>query len=44
MIMHQKKVRLEKNITTRKKPDLGLVIYLTADKLAQYILVTDKSR
>ena len=39
MILHQKKVRLINDVTSREKNDLSLGIYLTAAKLAQYRLV-----
>ena len=44
MIMQQKKVRLVNDVTSRSNPDLNSGIYLTATKLAQYILVADNKR
>ena len=41
MILQQKKVILVKYETSRRNPDLNLVIYLAADKVEQYRLVAE---
>ena len=44
MILQKKKEILVNDGTFRRNPDYGLVIYLNAAKLAQYILVAYNSR
>ena len=44
MIMQQKKVILLNYEQSRRNPDSSLVIYLTADKVVQYRLVSKNSR
>ena len=44
MILQQKKVRLENDLTTSKNPDSSSVIYITAAKLAKYRIVAENTR
>ena len=44
LILQQKKVTLIHDLTSMSKPDFNLGIYLTTDKVAQYILVDDNER
>ena len=44
MILQKNNARLVNDETSRRNPDFSLVIYLIADKLAQYILVDNNRR
>ena len=44
MILQQNKVRLEKDVVIINNPGSSLSIYLTADKVAQLILVDENRR
>ena len=41
MILHKNKVRLVNDVTSRRNPDSSSEIHLTADKVAQFRLVTE---
>ena len=43
-ILHQNKVRLVNDETSRRNPDSILVIYLTAAKVSQFRLVAENRR
>ena len=43
MILQKKRMRLLNDVTSRRKPDLNLGIYLNAAKVAQYRLVNENS-